>query len=110
MAATLTLDDTSFDATIQADAMVLVDFGAIWCAPCRALEPIVHDVAGEYLGRVRVATVDVDASPTVAARYGIRSVPTMLFFRGGRVIDTIVGIVPKRHITERLDAHIAEGR
>lgn len=106
MAQPLHLTDDSFQTEIESGAVVLVDFWAAWCAPCRAISPIIDELAGEYHGKVRVAKVDVDNNPRVAMQYGIRSIPALLIFRGGKVVDTIVGAVPKSYITERLESQL----
>ncbi|MCO6464996.1 MAG: thioredoxin [Bradyrhizobiaceae bacterium] len=100
------LTDNDFNTTIESGKVVLVDFWAAWCGPCRAIAPIIEDLAGEYEGRAAIAKVDVDNNPRVAMEYGIRSIPSLLIFKGGRVVDTIVGAVPKNYITERLDAQL----
>jgi thioredoxin 1 len=100
----LEANDTNFDTEVlQADGPVLVDFSATWCAPCRKLEPIVHELAGDYEGRLKVVKVDVDNAQTVAAKYGVLSVPTLLLFRDGAVKDQVVGLVPKSALADRVD-------
>jgi len=97
-------DDGSFETEVlKASGPVLVDFSATWCAPCKKLEPIVEDLAGEYDGRVKVVKVDVDRAPNTAARFGVMSVPTMLVFRDGAVKDQVVGLVAKRALADRLE-------
>ena len=96
--------DADFESiVVQAPGAVLVDFSATWCGPCKKLEPIVHEIAGEYNGRLKVVKVDVDKAPGTAAKYAVMSVPTLLFFHGGQVRDQLVGVAPKRAITERVD-------
>jgi thioredoxin 1 len=91
-----TVDDQTFDAeVISSDIPVLVDFSAVWCGPCKALEPAVKEVAGEYAGKLKVVKVDIDVSPNVAARFGIRGVPTVIVVKGGREVKRQVGLVPK---------------
>jgi thioredoxin 1 len=106
MAHPIHLTDASFNTTIGEGAVVLVDFWAAWCGPCRAIAPIIEDLAGEYDGKATIAKVDVDNNPRVAMEYGIRSIPALLIFKGGRVVDTIVGAVPKGFITDRLEAQL----
>lgn len=100
------LTDDSFTAEINAGKVVLVDFWAAWCGPCRAIAPIMDELAGEYDGRATIAKVDVDNNPRVAMEFGIRSIPALLIFKGGKVVDTIVGAVPKAYITEKLNAQL----
>ncbi|MFO0562634.1 MAG: thioredoxin [Polyangiales bacterium] len=91
-----TVGDQNFDAeVIASDIPVLVDFSAVWCGPCKALEPAVKEVAGEYVGKLKVVKVDIDESPGVAARFGIRGVPTVIVVKGGREVKRQVGLVPK---------------
>jgi thioredoxin 1 len=99
------LTDASFDATLAAHAeAVVVDFWAEWCGPCKAIAPVLEELAQEYAGKVTIAKVNVDEHPGVAARYQVRSIPTLLFFKGGQVVDQVIGAVPKTQIKKRLDA------
>jgi len=100
------LTDDSFTTEINAGKVVLVDFWAAWCGPCRAIAPIMDELADEYDGRATIAKVDVDNNPRVAMEFGIRSIPALLIFKGGKVVDTIVGAVPKAYITEKLNAQL----
>lgn len=106
MAHPLHLTDETFGNEINDGNVVLVDFWAAWCGPCRAIAPIIDDLAGEYDGKATIAKVDVDNNPRVAMEYGIRSIPALLIFKGGKVVDTIVGAVPKNYITDRLEAQL----
>ncbi len=97
-------DDSDFEAEVVHHAgPVLVDFSATWCGPCKRLEPIVHEIAGDYDGRLKVVKVDVDRAPNSAARFAVLAVPTLLLFRDGKVRDQISGLVAKRAIAERVD-------
>ena len=98
------VNDSNFDEiVINSDKVVLVDFWAEWCGPCRMITPIVEDISKEYADRVVVAKCDVDESPGVAARFGIRNIPTVLYFKNGAVADKKVGAVPKANFVKKLD-------
>ena len=104
MAQILQADDTNFEAeVVQASGVVLVDFSATWCGPCKRLEPLVHEIADDYNGRVKVVKVDIDKAPTIAAKFAVMAVPTLIFFRDGKVVDQLSGLVAKRVIAERID-------
>ena len=99
--------DENFDAEVaQSDMPVLVDFGAEWCGPCRALAPIVEDLAQEYEGRMKVGTLDIDKAQGVAKKFGIMSVPTIIFFKAGEAVDKITGLQAKANLKKRIDAVI----
>jgi thioredoxin 1 len=103
--ATLHLTEQNFDAALtQHPGVMMVDFWAEWCGPCRAIAPVLEEIAGTSQGRVTLAKVNVDENPGLAARYGIRSIPTILFVKGGQVADQVVGAVPKAQLQKKLDA------
>ena len=99
--------DANFDEEVlKSDIPVLVDYWAVWCAPCRMIEPLVEEIADEKEGIVKVAKMDVDSNPGVATKFGIRSIPTLMIFKNGEVVDQIIGAVPKSMIEEKLQKHI----
>ena len=102
------LTDASFDADVlKSEQPVMVDFWAAWCGPCKALAPIVEEVATAYTGKVKVGKMDVDKNVATPQRYGIRGIPTLLIFKDGKVQEQIVGYVPKETIQKALDKHIS---
>jgi len=101
---TLEINETNFEKEVlQSDQPVLVDFWAEWCGPCKMLAPVLDEIATEQAGRVKVAKINVDASPELAARFAIQSIPTLLYFAGGEVKDQTVGAVGKRIILSKLE-------
>ena len=101
----LELTDANFEELVlKADKPVIVDFWAEWCGPCRMVGPVVEEVGVDYEGKAVVAKVDVDSNPGITAKYGIRNIPTILFFKNGEVADKQVGAVPKSTIVAKLDA------
>lgn len=108
VAATMSNDTVlATDATFKAEVLdattpVLVDFWATWCAPCRAIAPSLDELAAQYKGKVKIAKVDVDESNQVAQQYGIRSIPTLLMFKGGKVVEQLVGALPKAKLEEAI--------
>lgn len=101
----VTLTDTNFkDEVLDADEPVLVDFWATWCAPCRQIAPIVEELAEEFEGRAKVGKLDVDNNPRVAQQFGVRSIPTLLFFKNGEVEDQLIGAMSKNELAKRLEA------
>ena len=99
------VDDSNFDEVVlKSDKPVIVDFWAEWCGPCRMIAPIIEDLSKEYAGRLVVTKCDIDNSPGVAARFGIRNIPTVLFFKEGKVTDKQVGAVPKMNFVNKINA------
>jgi thioredoxin 1 len=107
MGKAIVLNDANFDAIINSDKTVLVDFWAEWCGPCKMIGPVVEELAGDYEGKAVIGKLNVDENPTVTARYGVRSIPTLLVFKGGQIVDKQVGAVPKSVLAQKLEAQVA---
>ena len=100
MSSAAAVTDASFEQDVlKSDVPVLVDFWAPWCGPCRMVAPIVDEIAKEYEGKIRVYKLNTDENPNVASQYGIRSIPTLMLFKGGQKVDTVVGAVPKNTLS-----------
>lgn len=104
----LAITDATFQEEVESsEGLTIVDFWAVWCGPCRMVAPVVEELANEYGEKgLKVTKVDVDENPQTAARYGIRSIPTILFFKGGEVVDRVVGAMPKPVFEEKVQAHL----
>ncbi|MCB0284703.1 MAG: thioredoxin [Calditrichae bacterium] len=105
MANYVVLNDANFEKEVlNSDIPVVVDFWAEWCAPCRIIAPLVDELASEYQGKIKVGKMDVDQNPQSSMNYGIRSIPTLLFFKDGKPVDQLLGAVPKGQIEEKIIA------
>ncbi len=103
----LHVTDASFEKDVlKSDKPVLLDFTATWCGPCRMIAPIIEELAGEYAGKAVIGKVDVDENPEISMNFGIRSVPTLMIFKGGQVVDQIIGAVGKDKILAKLLPHL----
>lgn len=100
------INENEFDG-LTANGTVLVDFGAEWCAPCKAILPLLERVSSEFQGRMEVVSVDIDRSPSLAARHGVMSVPTLLLFRDGKQVERIVGAVSEKELRKRIADYVA---
>jgi len=103
----LAVTDGTFQSEVeQSQGLVLVDFWAEWCGPCRVIAPILDQIAVEYAGKLKIAKMDVDANQQTPVRFNVRSIPSLLFFKGGKHVDTVVGAVPKAHLVGKITQHI----
>jgi thioredoxin 1 len=104
----LEISDQTFDQEVlRAETPVLIDFWAPWCGPCKAIAPVVEEVAGTYAGRLKVVKMNVDENPQTPSRYGVRGIPNLILFKRGQVADQIVGAVPKAHLVKAIDSALA---
>jgi len=106
MGKAIEVTDANFEQIINSDKPVLVDFWAEWCGPCKMIGPIVEELAGDYEGKAVIAKMDVDMNPQVPAKFGIRSIPTLLVFKNGQVVDKQIGAVPKSVLNQKLQAQL----
>ena len=95
------------DKVLNSDLPVLVDFWAEWCGPCKMIAPSVHEMAVEYEGQLNVGKLDVDSNPSIAMKYGVRSIPALIFFKDGKPVDQIIGAVPKGKLKSKVDAMLS---
>jgi thioredoxin 1 len=107
MGKAIVLTDANFDEVINGSQPVLVDFWAEWCGPCKMIGPVVEELAGEYEGKAIIAKLNVDQNPDTTVRFGVRSIPTLLVFKGGQVVDKQVGAVPKSVLAQKVEAQLA---
>lgn len=107
MSAAAQVTDSSFEQDVlKSDIPVLVDFWAPWCGPCRMVAPVVDEIAQQYDGKLKVVKVNTDENPAVASQYGIRSIPTLMIFKGGQRVDMVVGAVPKTTLSTTLEKYL----
>jgi thioredoxin 1 len=106
MSKPIELTDNNYNEVLDSKKPVLVDFWAEWCGPCKLIGPVVAELAKEYDGKAVIAKVDVDSNPVISAKYGIRSIPTLLFFKNGEIVDKQIGAVPKSILAKKLEAQL----
>ena len=106
MGKAIEITDANFEEIIASDKPVLIDFWAEWCGPCKMIGPLVEELAVEYEGKAVIGKVDVDSNPAVSAKFGIRSIPTLLVFKGGQIVDKQIWAVPKSVLSQKLDAQV----
>ncbi|HAC25117.1 MAG TPA: thioredoxin [Cytophagales bacterium] len=106
MGKAIELTDSNFDQIVNSDKPVLVDFWAEWCGPCKMIGPVVEELANEYEGKAVVAKLNVDENPQTTAKFGVRSIPTLLLFKKGQVVDKQIGAVPKSVLASKLQAQL----
>ena len=101
-------DQTWDNEVLDSDLPIIVDFWAEWCAPCFMIAPVVEQIGEEYEGKIKVGKLNVDANPTTAGKYQIMAIPTLLFFKGGKLVDRVVGVVPKKILVEKIEKILEE--
>jgi thioredoxin 1 len=105
MGALANVTESTFQREVlESDGLVLVDFWAPWCGPCKLIGPVLEELAVEYAGTIKIAKVNVDENQNLAGQYGIRSIPSLLFLRGGKIVDTVVGAWPKQRLAEKIES------
>ena len=108
MGKTIVLNDANFSEAINSEKPVLVDFWAEWCGPCKMIGPVVEELATDYEGKAVIAKLNVDENPETTARFGVRSIPTLLVFKNGQIVDKQIGAVPKTVLSQKLEAQLVE--
>jgi thioredoxin 1 len=106
MGKAIEITDANFDEITNSDKPILVDFWAEWCGPCKMIGPVVEELASDYEGKAIIGKVDVDSNPNTSAKFGIRSIPTLLVIKNGKIVEKQVGAVPKSVLTQKIDAHL----
>jgi thioredoxin 1 len=105
---TLEVNDSSFETEVlKSNLPVLVDFWAVWCGPCKMIAPLVEEIASEYAGKIKVTKLNVDSNPDTSMRFSIRSIPTLMLFKDGKVVEQIIGAMPKRNLLDKITPHLA---
>ena len=107
MSKPIEITDSNYEEIISSGKPVIIDFWAEWCGPCRIIAPVVEEMANDYDGKVVVGKVDVDNNPSITAKFGVRSIPTLLIFKDGQVVDKQIGAVPKSILSKKLEAQLA---
>ena len=103
----LEFTDANFQTTVmESDKLTVIDFWAVWCGPCRAIGPVIEELATEYAGKVNIGKVNVDVNPTLSMNFGITSIPAILFVKGGQVVDKQIGAVPKSVLDKKIQSHL----
>jgi thioredoxin 1 len=101
------ITDSNFEKeVVESDKPVLLDFWAVWCGPCKHIAPVVEEIANDYDGKLKVGKVDVDNNPEISMKFGIRSIPTLMVFKGGKVVEQVIGAVHKRNLLEKVTPHL----
>lgn len=109
MSEIISLSEQSWkDEVINSESPVVIDFWAEWCAPCHMITPILEEINGEYEGKIKIGRLNVDENPTIAGEYRIMGIPTLLFFRSGKLVDKVVGVVPKKALQDKIEMIIKE--
>jgi len=105
--APIEITDSNFQREVlDSDKPVLLDFWAVWCGPCKHIAPVVEEIAKDYDGRLKVGKVDVDMNPEISMKFGVRSIPTLMIFKGGKVVEQVIGAVHKRNLLDKVTPHI----